>query len=186
MSAGQCKANPPTGIAGLIFSGWIADADAGLASGVTVEGGALRNLVGAQIEAIARAVGDTSGGLTNGHTYGATVTWASGVGAGKYQFGGATPNAVMQSIAGCDEGGTFTMATGAGTGAGDVLTLFFAAPFPSPPAVTLMEGSSGAANLKFLNRFHVTSTISGMTIQTHTALTNASGLTWHWTAKGYL
>jgi len=144
----------------------------------------MRRLVSAQIEAIAAAINNTSGGLTNGHTYGSTVFWSSGTTAGKYAIGGAAPNGIMQSIAGCDEGGIFTLATGAGTAAGTLVTVYFAQGFPAAPAVTITEGSSGAANLRFLNRFQVDSTMSGFSVITHSALTNASGLTWHWTAKG--
>lgn len=184
MSVGQCKVDPPTGIAGLIYSGWIADSDAGLASGVTVSSGALRRLIGSQIESIAAAITLASGGLTNGHTAGTPVTWSSGTTAGKYMIGNAAPNGVMQSIAGCDEGGILTMATGAGTAAGTLVSIYFAQPFPSAPAITITEGSSGSANLRFLNRFMVDSTTSGFAIITHSALSNASGLTWHWNAKG--
>ena len=57
---GQCKVNPPTGIAGAIYTQWTTDADAGLAPGVTTSGSTLRKLLGAQVEAMAAQIDGAS------------------------------------------------------------------------------------------------------------------------------
>ena len=182
MAAGQCKLDPPTGIAGTIYSGWIADADAGLSASCSLSGTTLRKLVGAQVEAIARAIDSTS---ASGHSTGTTVSWSSGTGAGQWQFREACPNGTIASgqITGCDEGGTVKYTTGAGTNSSGILTVRFAVPFTYAPAVTLQPADSATAAYVFANQWYADSTTDGWTIYTNSAPPNAT-YRWHWIVKG--
>lgn len=59
MSAGQCTVDPVTGIAGAIYSAWIANGNAGFGSNLTAiqtQGTAARNLLAAQIESFATSI----------------------------------------------------------------------------------------------------------------------------------
>lgn len=56
MSTGQCKVDPPTGIAGAIYTALTGDADNGLAGDATVSGSTMRKLLGALLQAIAGQV----------------------------------------------------------------------------------------------------------------------------------
>jgi hypothetical protein len=181
MSAGQCKNDPPTGIAGEIYSGWISDADAGLASGITVSNSTLRKLLGAQIESIATVINNHAGG---NHTLGTSVNWTLGSGgSGQYSFGAGCPSGSIISITGCDEGGTISFAGGGNTNTGEMFRITFSEPFPSAPAVTLFGADSNGGGILFLNRIHASANSGGFSAVTATAITSGGGAL-HWIAKG--
>jgi hypothetical protein len=58
LTVGSAKTGPVTGLAGRIFTAWTGDGDAGLLADVATVGHAVRNLVGAQLNAIAQGIVD--------------------------------------------------------------------------------------------------------------------------------
>lgn len=55
-TAGQCKVDPPTGVAGAAFTALMADGDNGMIAAVATSGSPERKLVGAQIQALVSAL----------------------------------------------------------------------------------------------------------------------------------
>ncbi len=182
MAAGQCRLDPPSGIAGEIYSGWIAVSGTMLGSGVALSGSPIRGMIAAQIESIAAVINNYAGG---NHTLGTSVAWTLGSGgSGQYSFGAGCPSGSIVSIAGCDEGGTIAFNTGANTNAGDMFRISFGSPFPSAPAVTFAPADAGAANAVFGNRIYVSDKNSGSFGLFVGAALSSATLTFSWTAKG--
>ncbi len=55
-TAGQCKVDPPTGVAGVAYTAWTTDTDAGLLPAATVSNGPVRRLIGAMVQALVSAL----------------------------------------------------------------------------------------------------------------------------------
>jgi hypothetical protein len=184
MSAGQCKTDPVSGIAGDIYNSWTGDGDNGLASAALVSGGPVRKLLGAQVAAIATAIDAHSGG--GAHTNGTTVSWSAGSGAGQFQFGAAFFQANTGSALGCDEGGVLTFNSGGSTSSGLAFSVQFATAWPTnPPAISIAPGNDNAAIAMFSNRWYVTSTTSGFSLYFPATAPTGGSITYnfHWTAK---
>ncbi len=181
MSTGQCSVDPVTGIAGDIYNAWTGATGNGLSAAALVDGGPVRLLLATQVEAIAASINAVS--PSSGHTLGASVTWAAGSGAGQYEFGAGLPNGVIGAITGCDEGGTVSYVTGAGTGSGVAFTVHFAVAFPHAPAPQLLPGDSVTAAFLFGNACYATTTAGSLSIVYNNAPPNATHV-WHWGAKG--
>jgi len=181
MAAGQCRYDPATGIAGEIYSGWLAGTGAGLASGVVVSGSVLRNIVASQVEAVATAI-ENHAGTPGGHSVGTSVVWLGGSGAGKISFP-AFSSGTLVSATGCDEGGTVTFTTGGNTFASGVVMVHFAQPFSGAPAVTFYPGDVNSSDLFFLNKTYATSTSVNATLNIRSAPSNST-YTIGWIAKG--
>lgn len=179
MAAGQCKTDPVSGVAGTIYNAWTADADAGLAPAALVSGSTVRKLLGAQVGAVASAIDAIAGD----HNLGTSVAWSAGTGAGQYSFGAAAPNAVLVSIAGCDEGGIISFTTGANTASGTLFEIYFASAFPHPPAGVIFAADDNASDAMFNYKWKVTSTTAKLTVTVRSPLPNAT-FTWQWIAKG--
>lgn len=75
VTAGDAKTDPPTGVAGDIYTDWTGDADAGLLA--SAAGSAVRGMLGAQINAVANAIaGNVSPGF--GDAYSASYDFGGG------------------------------------------------------------------------------------------------------------
>ena len=179
MSAGQCRIDPVTGIAGAIWSGWIGSAGNGLASGVLVSGSALRAMVASQVEAIASGIG------TGGGDHSTLLAWANGSSSGNYVKGSAASSGSFASgaVVGCDEGGTITFTTGANTGTGALWSIYFGTGYAVAPAGTVQAADSATAGVMFNFQTYVTTTTSGLTFNVNSPLSNAT-YKWHWLVKG--
>lgn len=189
MAAGQCRVDPPTGIAGEIYSGWIACSGTMLGSGVALSGSSIRGMIAAQIESIATAIDNHGAGA---HSLGTSNTWALGSGfqsgTGRYSFGAGCPSGSIISITGCDEGGTISFAGGGNTAAGEMFRIHFATLFPSPPAVTFAAADDNAGSLVFLHKINIrsTTTTSGsFGLYSQDAIPSGGG-TFSWNAKGFI
>lgn len=181
MSTGQCAVDPVTGIAGAIYTAWTGDANNGLAAAALVSGSPLRALLAAQIQSIAASI-ETAGNV-NGHSLGTTISWSAGTGDGQISFGAAAPNGALVSAAGCDEGGTITMTTGANTSTGALWIVHFGAAFPHAPAATVQAADAVTGALMYGYQTYVTTTTSALTMNISSPPPNAT-YKWHWLAKG--
>jgi hypothetical protein len=181
MSAGQCRIDPPTGIAGSIWSGWIGGSGNGLASGVIVSGSTLRNIVASQVEAIAAAV-DSNASL-DPHTQ--SRAWLAGTSSGNYVKGTAIPSGSIASgnVFGCDGGGTITVTTGLNTNTGPVFTVYFGVAYPVEPSPSIYAADTATAAFMFATPTYVTATTSGFSLNVNSAPPNAT-YKWKWLVNG--
>lgn len=117
-TTGQCKIDPPTGVAGDIYTAWTSDPDAGLLPAATVSGGPVRALIGAQLAAIAASIVAGGGGGGGGVTI-ATTGPLTGGGAGPTYTLGLSYSLGLQVVSGAltlllHTGGGLTYAGGGG------------------------------------------------------------------------
>lgn len=64
---GQCKNNPVTGVSGDIYTSWTNNADANLLGAATQQGSQVRNMLAAQIEAVAAGIISAAGAGSQFH-----------------------------------------------------------------------------------------------------------------------